>query len=125
MAKIRDMVPNAGSRSINATVVERAKLGRRKLTAKERIERTESGYYNPDTRFKRVAGIRAEKIVNLCKGLRACANRSVYDYTPDQVSILLGTLDKAVKRVRDAFNAPVGSNGKVQERKVIKGIFAE
>jgi len=88
-------------------VIEPArKLGRKKLTAEERAERNASGYYNPDVRFIRVAGIRTAKILSLLKNLRKCANPLVYESKEKDVNNILAALKASVERTEKAFLNP-------------------
>jgi hypothetical protein len=79
------------------------KRGRKPLTEEEK---------QPDVRFIRVAGMRLAKILKLSKGLRACANTSVYEYTDEQVDKIFSLIEKSIARTKEAFLAPK-TNGKV------------
>lgn len=108
---IRTVTTNRVSKAINATVVERARRGRKPLSDAEKTS---------DMRFMRIAGVRAEKVVKLCKGLEACSNPTMYEYTDTQVALLLKVLRKAVDRVESAFSNPSSEDA---PRKSSLGIF--
>jgi hypothetical protein len=104
MAKIKMLKSTANHKvAKEATVI--LKRGRKPLTDAER---------EPDARFIRVAGMRLAKILKLSKGLRACANTSVYEYTEEQVDKIFSLIHKSLERTEAAFKTPQG------ERKVYK-----
>ena len=99
---IRDLKSTANHKvTKEATVI--LKRGRKPLTDAEK---------EPAARFIRVAGMRLAKILKLSKGLRACANTSVYEYTDEQVDKIFSLIEKSIARTKEAFAAPK-MNGKV------------
>lgn len=110
-------------KAVPATV-QVSTLGRKKLTAKEKQDRVNNGYYEPNVRFKRVAGMRARKVLNLLKGLRQCANTNVYEYNMKDVETMLGMIDKAVERVKLAYLQPTDGSKKIAPKAPkLVGIF--
>src|SRR2546430_1367107 len=90
---IRDLKSTANHKvTKQATVI--LKKGRKPLTDAEKAK---------DARFIRVAGIRLAKILKLSKGLRACANTSVYEYTDEQVERIFKLLRNSIDRTENAF----------------------
>lgn len=55
-------------------------------------------------RFKRVATKRTNDILNKIRILGNCANKSGYDYTPEEVNKIFNTLEKSLKDVRGKFH---------------------
>ncbi len=90
---IRDLRSTADHKIIKqANVI--LKRGRKPLTDEEK---------NPSARFIRVAGMRLAKILKLSKGLRACANTSVYKYTDEQVERVFSLIRKSIDHTENAF----------------------
>ena len=104
MAKVK-MLRSTGNHKVAREATVMLRRGRKPLTDAER---------EPDARFIRVAGMRLAKILKLSKGLRACANTSVYEYTEEQVQRIFTLIRNSIERTENAFNAPKG------ERKVYK-----
>ncbi|MEK6982071.1 MAG: hypothetical protein AABX38_04030 [Candidatus Micrarchaeota archaeon] len=55
-------------------------------------------------RFKRVAEKRTRKILNEIRILSNCSNRSVYEYTEDDLNKIFGAIDEAVKQAKSKFS---------------------
>lgn len=55
-------------------------------------------------RFKRVAAKRTNDILNKIRILGNCANKSGYDYTPEEVNRIFNTVEKALKEARFKFH---------------------
>ena len=94
------------AKTVKAIEPAPSRLGRKKLTPKEKAERLASGYANPDVRFVRVAGIRVTKILTLMRNLRKCANTGSYEYTDKQVQDMLAAIASGVARLEKAFSTP-------------------
>jgi len=96
MAKIKMQKSTADHKLTKAANVI-LKRGRKPLTDAER---------EPDARFIRVAGMRLAKILKLSKGLRACANTLVYEYTEEQVDRIFTLIRNSIDRTENAFRIP-------------------
>lgn len=55
-------------------------------------------------RFKRVATKRTNDILNKIRILSNCANKSGYDYTPDEVNKIFNTVERALRDARGKFH---------------------
>lgn len=54
-------------------------------------------------RFKRLAGSRMAIALKVLKGLEACSNAAVYEYTDAQVQKMVQALENATNRIRKAY----------------------
>lgn len=59
-----------------------------------------------DQKFKRLAALRTNQILNKLRILGNCANRSVYYYTKADVDKIFSTIEKKVKEIKAKFNNP-------------------
>ena len=59
-----------------------------------------------EERFKRVASLRTQKILNDLRLLGNCANKTIYSYGQEDISKIFGTIDKELRRVKGLFNKP-------------------
>ena len=59
-----------------------------------------------DERFKRIASLRTQKILDGLRLLGNCANRSVYSYTQEDTSKILSAIDKEFRRIKSLFSKP-------------------
>ena len=104
MAKIK-MLHSTGNGKLSREATVIIKKGRKPLTDAEK---------QPDVRFIRVAGIRLAKMLKLSKGLRACANTSVYKYSDEQVERIFKLLRNSIDRTEAAFaEAKMAKSGTV------------
>ena len=55
-------------------------------------------------RFKRIAGTRTNKILDMIKLLGNCANTGNYEYTDDDVKKIFSTIDREIKNAKAKFN---------------------
>ncbi len=54
-------------------------------------------------RFKRIAGARTNKLLEMIKLLGNCSNTGNYEYTEDDVRKIFGTLEKELKTAKSKF----------------------
>ncbi len=59
-----------------------------------------------DERFKRIASLRTQKILDGLRLLGNCANRSVYSYTQEDTSKIFSAIDKEFRRIKSLFSKP-------------------
>lgn len=57
-------------------------------------------------RFKRLAKIRTQKVLEKLRVLGHCANPSVYDYDEKEVKAIFAAIDTELKRVKIKFSKP-------------------
>ena len=57
-----------------------------------------------EERFKRVASLRTQKILNSLRLLGNCSSKSIYSYSQEDISKIFGTIDKELRRVKGLFN---------------------
>lgn len=63
-----------------------------------------------DAKFKRLAVVRMNKVLEFMEKLEGLSNKNIYEYTPEQVEKIVGTLRSKVDKLERALNA-----GKVQQ----------
>lgn len=69
-------------------------------------DQTETGAAAAETKadvFKRLAGARLAKVLDAMDTLSNCANKSQYDYTPEQVAKIRQHLETKLAFVMNAF----------------------
>lgn len=59
-----------------------------------------------EERFKRVASLRTQKILNDLRLLGNCANKAIYSYSQEDTSKIFSTIDKELRRIKGLFNRP-------------------
>jgi len=57
-------------------------------------------------RFRRLAAYRTNEVLKRLKVLGNCANRSTYEYTPEEVNKIFSTIEKKVREIRAKFHFP-------------------
>ncbi|MFA5292576.1 MAG: hypothetical protein WC496_06020 [Phycisphaerae bacterium] len=57
-------------------------------------------------KFKRVASLRTQRILNDLRLLGNCSNSSVYAYTQEDISKIFGAIDRELRRVKLLFDKP-------------------
>ena len=66
-------------------------------------------------RFTKVASARVTKIINYLGLLQNCANRNNYEYDSDDVDLMFGEINKALRDAKAAYsnelNKQVGKGG--------------
>jgi hypothetical protein len=55
-------------------------------------------------RFRRLATARTNVVLKKLKVLSNCANRSVYDYTEDEINKIFSEIEKAVRSSKAKFH---------------------
>jgi len=58
---------------------------------------------NKSEKFKRIAAIRTQKILNYIRLIGNCSNKSVYFYTEKDVSKIFNKIEKELKDVKNKF----------------------
>jgi len=58
----------------------------------------------PEQRFKRLASLRTNQVLNKLRILGNCSNRQVYKYTKEDVDKIFSAIEKKVKEVKAKFN---------------------
>jgi len=54
-------------------------------------------------RFKRIAGARTNKLLEMIKLLGNCSNTGNYEYTDDDIKKIFGALEKELKSTKSKF----------------------
>lgn len=62
------------------------------------------------SKFRRLANKRVPKAIRMIRYIENLANTATYQYTPEQVSKVVDSLETAVKAVRNAFDHSKGSD---------------
>lgn len=57
-------------------------------------------------RFKRLATMRTNGVLKRLKVLGNCSNRSVYEYTEEDINKIFSELEKAVRETKSKFHFP-------------------
>lgn len=57
-------------------------------------------------RFKRLATLRTNTVLKRLKVLGNCANRSVYEYTEEDINKIFSEIERKVKEVKAKFHFP-------------------
>ena len=57
-------------------------------------------------RFKRLATLRTNAVLQRLKVLSNCANRSAYDYTEDEINKIFSEIEKHVRGTKSKFHFP-------------------
>jgi len=57
-------------------------------------------------RFRRLATLRTNLVLQRLKVLGNCANRQAYDYTEDEVKKIFSTIEEQLKTVKSHFHFP-------------------
>ena len=58
----------------------------------------------PEQRFKRLASLRTNQILEKLRILGNCSNRQVYNYTKEDIDRIFSTIEKRVKETKARFN---------------------
>lgn len=64
-------------------------------------------------RFKRLATLRTNAILNRLRVLGNCSNRQVYEYTKEDIDKIFAAIDQAVKEAKSKFHFPKQQNFKL------------
>jgi hypothetical protein len=72
-------------------------------TTKKKQSETEVQLETKSERFKRLATRRTQKILSFLRNLGNCSNRSVYEYTDEQVDVVFNAISEAVKSAKSKF----------------------
>ncbi len=60
----------------------------------------------PRDRFKRLATLRTNEVLNRLKILGNCANRQAYEYTEKDVEAIFSAIERKVKETKAKFHFP-------------------
>jgi hypothetical protein len=60
----------------------------------------------PRERFKRLATLRVNAVLQKLEILGNCSNRNYYEYTEDDVNVIFNAIDKKVKEIKLLFRFP-------------------
>ena len=60
----------------------------------------------PAERFKRLAALRTNLILERLRILGNCANRQVYEYTEEDIEKIFSAIERQVKEVKTKFHFP-------------------
>ena len=58
------------------------------------------------SRFKRLASSRTNNVLQTLKVLGNCSNRSMYDYSDDEIKRIFSEIDTVVKETKAKFHYP-------------------
>lgn len=61
---------------------------------------------NNRERFKRLASLRTNAVLKRLKVLGNCSNRSIYEYTEDDLDKIFSEIEKKVKETKSKFHFP-------------------
>jgi len=64
-------------------------------------------------KFKRVGEIRINNTLGEMRKLRNLSRRQDYDFTPEQVDTIIGTLKEEIKKIEAAFADEVVTEGRI------------
>jgi len=59
---------------------------------------------NKVDKFRRIASLRTQRILNDLRLLGNCSNNSFYSYTQEDISKIFTVIDKELRRVKNLFN---------------------
>jgi len=57
-------------------------------------------------RFKRLAKIRTQKVLEKIRVLGHCSNNTLYEYNEKDINMIFSAIDKELKRTRFLFSKP-------------------
>ena len=60
----------------------------------------------PHDRFRRLATLRTNEVLNQLKILGNCANRQAYEYTEKDVEAIFSAIDRKVRETKAKFHFP-------------------
>ena len=61
----------------------------------------------PEQRFKRVATLRANAVLDKLRLLGSCANKRIYNYTDDDVNLIFTAINKQLKSSREKYKTTI------------------
>lgn len=67
----------------------------------------------PAERFKRLATIRTNSVLERLRVLGNCSNRQVYEFTKEDIDKIFAAIDQAVKETKSKFHFPKRKNFKL------------
>jgi len=67
------------------------------------MEKVSNNESNRD-RFKRLASLRTNAVLKRLKVLGNCSNRSIYEYSEDEINKIFSEIDKTVKATKAKFH---------------------
>lgn len=57
-------------------------------------------------KFKRIAALRTQRVLNDLRLLGNCSNKGTYSYNEEDISKIFNAIDKEIKRVKVLFSKP-------------------
>ena len=60
----------------------------------------------PEDKFKRIASMRTQRILDDLRLLGNCSNSNIYQYNQAEVNKIFSTIEKELKRIRSLFEKP-------------------
>lgn len=60
----------------------------------------------PEEKFKRIASMRTQRILDDLRLLGNCSNSNIYQYNQAEVNKIFSTIEKELKRIRSLFEKP-------------------
>lgn len=70
------------------------------------MPKQKSKFESKEEKFKRIAALRTQKILNYIKLLGNCSNKVNYSYTQEDISKIFNAIEKELKRVKTLFDKP-------------------
>ena len=59
-----------------------------------------------EEKFKRIATLRTQKVLNNLRLLGNCSNNGAYSYTQEDIAKIFSVIDKEFKRVKTLYSKP-------------------
>ena len=67
----------------------------------------------PAERFKRLATLRTNIVLDRLRVLGNCSNRQVYEYTKEDIEKIFSAIEKVLKETKSKFHFPKSKNFKL------------
>ena len=67
----------------------------------------------PAERFKRLATLRTNIVLDRLRVLGNCSNRQVYEYTKEDIEKIFSAIERALKETKSKFHFPKSKNFKL------------
>lgn len=64
----------------------------------------------PAERFKRLATLRTNSVLNRLRVLGNCSNTRIYEYTKEDIYKIFAAIERAVKETKAKFHFPTNEN---------------
>jgi len=73
----------------------------------------ETNNETPAERFKRLATLRTNTVLDRLRVLGNCSNRQVYEYTKEDIEKIFSAIERALKETKSKFHFPKSENFKL------------